>query len=227
MKKTKKWMLAAILAISGNSIFTTSCTTAEYDNYVVKEIDYLVLVNKTHQLPAYWENALKTVKTTNTVGEEVEAEYKAYAAYLKLKEAMAAEGVDIQLDSGRRSVAEQQDIWDRFMIKYGEEYTKKTVAVPGYSEHQTGLALDLYFILDGTTVYYNEDLVQYPEVWAKIHAKLADYGFILRYLEGKEDITGYSYEPWHIRYIDDVALAKDITARGITLEEYLEEKKIM
>lgn len=227
MKKTKKWMLAAILAISGNSIFTTSCTTAEYDNYVVKEIDYLVLVNKTHQLPAYWENALKTVKTTNTVGEEVEAEYKAYAAYLKLKEAMAAEGVDIQLDSGRRSVAEQQDIWDRFMIKYGEEYTKKTVAVPGYSEHQTGLALDLYFILDGITVYYNEDLVQYPEVWAKIHAKLADYGFILRYLEGKEDITGYSYEPWHIRYIDDVALAKDITARGITLEEYLEEKKIM
>ena len=223
MKITKKWMLAAILAISGNSLFTTSCTTAEYDNYVVKEIDYLVLVNKTHQLPAYWENALKTVKTTNTVGEEVEAEYKAYAAYLKLKEAMAAEGVDIQLDSGRRSVAEQQDIWDRFMIKYGEEYTKKTVAVPGYSEHQTGLALDLYFILDGTTVYYNEDLVQYPEVWAKIHAKLADYGFILRYLEGKEDITGYSYEPWHIRYIDDVALAKDITARGITLEEYLEE----
>ena len=223
MKITKKWMLAAILAISGNSIFTTSCTTAEYDNYVVKEIDYLVLVNKTHQLPAYWESALKTVITTNTVGEEVEAEYKAYAAYLKLKEAMAAEGVDIQLDSGRRSVAEQQDIWDRFMIKYGEEYTKKTVAVPGYSEHQTGLALDLYFILDGTTVYYNEDLVQYPEVWAKIHAKLADYGFILRYLEGKEDITGYSYEPWHIRYIDDVALAKDITARGITLEEYLEE----
>jgi D-alanyl-D-alanine carboxypeptidase len=223
MKITRKWMLAAILAISGNSLFTTSCTTAEYDNYVVKEIDYLVLVNKTHQLPAYWENALKTVKTTNTVGEEVEAEYKAYAAYLKLKDAMAAEGVDIQLDSGRRSVAEQQDIWDRFMIKYGEEYTKKTVAVPGFSEHQTGLALDLYFIIDGTTVYYNEDLVKYPEVWEKIHAKLADYGFILRYLEGKEDITGYSYEPWHIRYIDDVALAKDITARGITLEEYLEE----
>ena len=223
MKITKKWMLAAILAISGNSIFTTSCTTAEYDNYVVKEIDYLVLVNKTHQLPAYWESALKTVITTNTVGEEVEAEYKAYAAYLKLKEAMAAEGVDIQLDSGRRSVAEQQDIWDRFMIKYGEEYTKNTVAVPGYSEHHTGLALDLYFILDGTTVYYNEDLVRYPEVWDKIHAKLADYGFILRYLEGKEDITGYSYEPWHIRYIDDVALAKEITARGITLEEYLEE----
>ena len=222
MKITKKWMLAAIL-ICGAGVFTTSCTTDENDNPAVKEIDYLVLVNKTHQLPAYWESAIKTVTTTNTVGDQVEAEYKAYAAYLKLKEAMAEEGVDIQLDSGRRSVAEQQDIWDRFMIKYGEEYTKNTVAVPGYSEHHTGLALDLYFILDGTTVYYNEDLVRYPEVWAKIHAKLADYGFILRYLEGKEDITGYSYEPWHIQYIDDVALAKEITARGITLEEYLEE----
>ena len=224
MKITKKWMLAAILMISGNSLFTTSCTTAENDNPVVKKIDYLVLVNKTHQLPAYWEKVLKTVTTTNTVGDQVEAEYKAYAAYLKLKDAMADEGIDIELDSGRRSVAEQQDIWDRFMIKYGEEYTVKTVAVPGYSEHQTGLALDLYFIKDGTTVYYNEDLVKYPEVWAKIHEKLANYGFILRYLEGKEDITGYSYEPWHIRYIDDVALAKEITARGITLEEYLEEK---
>ncbi|MBQ9524940.1 MAG: M15 family metallopeptidase [Bacteroidaceae bacterium] len=219
---TKKTMLAVILTICGNSLITTSCTTAENDNPVVQEIDYLVLVNKTHKLPAYWEGALQTVTITNTVGDKVEAEYKAYAAYLKLKEALAKEGVDIELDSGRRSVAEQQDIWDRYIIKYGEEYTVKTVAVPGYSEHHTGLALDLYFILDGQTMYYNEDLVKYPEVWAKIHAKLADYGFILRYLEGKEDITGYAYEPWHIRYIDDVALAKDITARGITLEEYLQ-----
>jgi D-alanyl-D-alanine carboxypeptidase len=222
MKNMKKLVFVTILTICGISLMATSCSKAENDEPEVKEIDYLVLVNKTHQLPAYWEGALKTVITTNTVGDEVEAEYKAYAAYLKLKEAMAEEGIDIELDSGRRSVAEQQDIWDRYMIKYGEEYTVKTVAVPGYSEHQTGLALDLYFILGGKTMYYNEDLVRYPEVWAKIHAKLADYGFILRYLEGKEDITGYSYEPWHIRYIDNVAIAKDITARGITLEEYLD-----
>jgi len=222
MRAIKKSMLAAILFICGNSFITTSCTIEENGNPVVKKIDYLVLVNKTHQLPAYWEDALKTVFTTNTVGDDVEVEYKTYAAYLKLKDAMAKEGVYIELDSGRRSVAEQQDIWDRYMIKYGEEYTVNTVAVPGYSEHHTGLAVDLYFIMDGKIVYYNEDLMKYPEVWAKIHAKLADYGFILRYLEGKEDITGYSYEPWHIRYIDNVAIAKDITARGITLEEYLE-----
>ena len=97
------------------------------------------------------------------------------------------------------------------------------VAVPGYSEHHTGLALDLYLNINGKDVYENEDMVKYPEVWAKIHKKLADYGFILRYLEGKEDITGYSYEPWHIRYIDNVDAAKEIAERGITLEEYLDK----
>ncbi|MBR2699395.1 MAG: D-alanyl-D-alanine carboxypeptidase family protein [Clostridia bacterium] len=96
------------------------------------------------------------------------------------------------------------------------------MATPGYSEHHTGLALDLYFIVDGKTVYKNEDLVQYPEIWRKIHAKLADYGFILRYLDGKEHITGYGYEPWHIRYIDDAQTARDIMSQtGMTLEVWL------
>jgi hypothetical protein len=64
-------------------------------------------------------------------------------------------------------------------------------------------------------------MVQYPEIRAKVHAKLADHGFILRYLDGKEDITGYSYEPWHIRYVNDASIAKEIMDKGITLEEYL------
>ena len=98
---------------------------------------------------------------------------------------------------------------------------KQYVAVPGYSEHHTGLALDLYLNIDGKDVVENEDLVKYPEVWEEIHAKLAEHGFILRYLEGKEDITGYSYEPWHIRYLDDPAIAAEITDKGETLEEYL------
>ena len=55
------------------------------------------------------------------------------------------------------------------------------------------------------------------------HAKLADYGFILRYLDGMEHITGYGYEPWHIRYVKDVDIAKEISDAGITLEEYLDE----
>ncbi len=64
-------------------------------------------------------------------------------------------------------------------------------------------------------------MIQYPEIWSKIHTKLADYGFILRYLDGSEHITGYGYEPWHIRYLDNVDTAKEITSKGITFEEYL------
>ena len=62
------------------------------------------------------------------------------------------------------------------------------------------------------------------EIFSKIHEKIAKYGFILRYLEGKDDITGYGYEPWHFRYIDSPKIAKEIMDKNITLEEYLKEK---
>ena len=190
-------------------------------------IDYLTLVNKRNALPEGWEDALETVTITNSVGDEVEVEARAYEAYEKLAEDLEKnDGIYLELDSARRTVAAQQDIMDRFTEKYGADYAAKTVAQPGYSEHHTGLALDLYFKLKNdngtfTDVYYNEDMVQYPEVWALIHSKLVDYGFILRYPEGREHITGYGYEPWHIRYLDDPVVAAEIMADGITLEEYL------
>lgn len=187
------------------------------------EIDYLVLVNKENPLPEKWEDDLEIVHMTNSLGDDVQVEKKAYEAYLKLKDALAEEDVFVDLDSAYRSVAEQQRIVDEFSEKYGEDYAKQFVAVPGYSEHHTGLALDLYLNIDGEDVYLNEDMVQHTEIWAKIHEKLPEFGFILRYLDGKEDITGYSYEPWHIRYIDDVERAKEITEKGITLEEYLKK----
>lgn len=184
-------------------------------------IDYMALVNKTHALPEDWEDLLVTVHTINTVGDDVEVEKKAYDAYLLLKAQLESEGIYVDLDSARRSVAEQQRIMDDFTAKYGADYAAKTVAKPGYSEHHTGLALDLYLIIDGKDIVENEDMIQYPDIWAKIHEKLADYGFILRYLDGEEHITGYGYEPWHIRYINDIETAKEITDKGITLEEYL------
>lgn len=205
----------SIILILALSLGLTACGAAPAKG------KYFVLVNKQNKLPEDWESKLETVKSVNSVGDEVHTEKKAYEAYLKLKEALEKEGVRVELDSAYRSVAQQQQIWDDFTIKYGVDYTVKTVAEPGYSEHHTGLALDLYLIVDGKTVYENEDLVQYPDVWAKIHARLADYGFILRYLQGKEAITGYDYEPWHIRYLDDVKAAREITQKGITLEEYL------
>ena len=195
-------------------------------------IDYLALVNKCNPLPEGWEDALETVTVTNSVGDEVEVEAKAYDAYLALKADLEEnDGIYLELDSARRSVAEQQDIMERFTEKYGADYAAKTVAQPGYSEHHTGLALDLYFKTkndDGSfaDVYYNEDMEkeEYKGVWEAIHAKLPQYGFILRYLEGAEHITGYRYEPWHIRYLDDADIAAAITDAGATLEEYLAGK---
>lgn len=198
--------------------------------FAAGDIDYLALVNKLNPLPEGWEEALETVTVTNSVGDEVEVEKKAYDAYLLLKDDLEKnDGIYLELDSARRSVAAQQDIMDRFTEKYGADYAAKTVAVPGYSEHHTGLALDLYFRIKGedgafTDVYYNEDMTrpEYLGVWEAVHKKLPDYGFILRYLEGKEYITGYGYEPWHIRYIDDSETAKAITATpGMTLEVWL------
>ena len=204
---------------AGTAVSQTASTSPAAEQ--AGAINYLALVNKLNPLPEGWEEALETVHMTNSIGDDVEVEKKAYDAYLLLKEDLEKEGVYVDLDSARRSVAEQQRIMDDFTEKYGADYALKTVAQPGYSEHHTGLALDLYLIIDGKDVVENEDMIQYPEIWETIHSKLADYGFILRYLQDKEHITGYGYEPWHIRYVDDVNIAKEIMDSGVTLEGWL------
>ena len=179
-------------------------------------IDYLVLVDADHRLPGDWEDSLRLEDFVNAVGDEVRVERTAYAAYLRLKEDLAEEGVYVDLDSAYRSVAEQQAIVDEFTEKYGAAYARTYAAVPGTSEHHSGLALDLFLIVDGEIVYENEDLMRYPDLWSVIHARLPDYGFILRYPGG----NGYAYEPWHVRYVGPEA-AREMTDRGLTLEEYL------
>ena len=188
------------------------------------DTDYMVLVNGSNPLPEDWLDNVLFRTTTNSVGDDVYTEARAYEAYLKLKDELEKEDIHIELDSSYRSIQAQQDIWDDFTEKYGADYVSTHVAVPGYSEHHTGLALDLYLIVDGRTVYENEDLEQYPEIWAKIHEKLPDHGFILRFPEGKKYSTGTAYEPWHIRYLDSPEIAREITDKGITFEEYIEEK---
>ena len=204
---------AADTAASQTAETAAAAATAEAAESA-EAINYLALVNKLNPLPDGWEDALETVHMTNSIGDDVEVEKKAYDAYLKLKEDLEKEGIFVDLDSARRSVSEQQRIMDDFTAKYGADYALKTVATPGYSEHHTGLALDLYLIIDGVDVVENEDMIRYPEIWQVIHSRLADHGFILRYL-------GYGYEPWHIRYVDDVDIAKEIMNSGVTLEGWL------
>ena len=240
MKKARAliMLLAAVLVfafpLSGCSKQEGSADNSESDAGAedVPVIDYLVLVNADNVLPDGWEEALDITTITNSVGDEVFVESKAYEAYCRLKEAVEKdlEGYDkgevrLELDSAFRSVEAQQKIVDDFTVKYGEDYVRRYVAVPGYSEHHTGLALDLYFTIDGKDVYENEDLVQYPDIWDAVHARLPEFGFILRFPESGEAITGYAYEPWHIRYLDSPEIAGEITDEGITFEEYQDKQK--
>ena len=212
---------ASSSAASASAASASSASAASASSTAQSQgIDYLALVNKLNPLPEGWEDAVEIVHMTNSEGADVEVEAKAYEAYQALKADLEKEGVFVDLDSAFRNVADQERIMKEFTEEYGADYAKKTVAPPGYSEHHTGLALDLYLIIDGEEVDENEDMMQYPEVWEKIHAKLAEHGFILRYLDGYEHITGYAYEPWHIRYLDDTDVAKLIMDTGITFEEY-------
>ena len=182
---------------------------------------YLTLVNKTHKLPDNWEDKIELLEMKNAYDEDIRAEKGSHEAFLRLREALLKEGVDIELDSCYRSVVRQEELWDEFEEEYGIAYCRQYVAVPGFSEHHTGFAVDVCLKKDGKLIYDNDEMMKETAIWEKVHEKMPEYGFILRYMEGKEDITGYSYEPWHMRYVGDPEIAKTITGKGLTLEEYL------
>ena len=189
-----------------------------------EQFNYLILVNKNHKLPDDYESKVNLINVKNNIPKDdrtFQLEKVTHEYFIKLREKLLEEyNITIELDSAYRSVARQQEIWDEFVEKYGLNYTEKYVAKPGYSEHHTGLALDICLVVNGTVIDDNEEMIKQKEIFEKIHKKLSEYGFILRYLQGKESITGYNYEPWHFRFvqIDD---AKKIMNEGITLEEYL------
>ena len=135
----------------------------------------------------------------------------AKAELLKLIAAMQQAGFPISDNySGFRSYETQTQLYQNYVDKDGKAEADRYSARPGYSEHQTGLAFDLI----GT----NGDLVTEEKAaqWLLDHA--ADYGFVVRYLKGKEKETGYMAEEWHLRYVGKEA--KDIAASGLSLEEY-------
>lgn len=187
-------------------------------------MDYLVLVNKNNKLPGNWSSIVTLEDTINYFNEDCKVEKEALEMFNELKESLLEENIIIGLDSCYRSIDDQQNIWNEFQEKYGLDYVKKYVAVPGYSEHHTGLAIDIMLEKDGKEVSGNDEMLKEVEIFKYIHKKLSDFGFILRYPLGKEEITGYGYEPWHLRYIGDKIIAKEIMDNNLTLEEYIENK---
>lgn len=128
------------------------------------------------------------------------------------------EGLSVYLTSSYRSYATQESLFNNKVAQYGgdRETAARIVAIPGSSEHQTGLAAD---IVDKYYQYMNESLADTAlSKWMKAHC--AEYGFILRFPENKQEITGIMFEPWHFRYVGEEAAAY-IMEKGLCLEEFV------
>ena len=187
------------------------------------DIDYLVLVNKKNKLSKDWIKNVELVNIKNFLNEEVKVEKETLKNFNRLKESLKKEGIVIDINSSYRSIEEQKKIWDMFKEECGMDYVEKYVATPGYSEHHTGLVIDICIINKDKLICDNEDMIAQQKLFSKIHKQLPKFGFILRYPEGKEDITGYNYEPWHFRYVGSKKIAKEIMDNNLTLEEYLKK----
>ena len=187
----------------------------------LRKPDYMILLNPTHRLPEGFEDTITLLNVENAAGEAYRVEEKAYEAFLRLREdLMENDGLQIELLSVYRDIPQQERTWARTLESRGEEYTRKYVAIPGHSEHHTGFALDVGFMLDGKLSHKNDDLFSYEPMYKVVQKKLPQYGFILRYPADKVAITTIGYEPWHFRYIDDPVIAQEITDKGICFEEY-------
>lgn len=181
----------------------------------------LVLVNKQHPVPEDYSFTLGTIKGS------MKCDVRIIDDLMDMMQAAKSDGVNLVVCSPYRDYNRQTVLFNRkidyYMEKnysYLEAYkiASMTVTVPGASEHQIGLALD---IVSTTYSALDEGFGETQAgVWLKEHCD--EYGFILRYPQGKEYITGIQYEPWHFRYVGKVA-AENIMERDITLEEFLED----
>lgn len=174
-------------------------TSKDYPIYKIDGrtyIDGVLIVNKTYSLPENY----------NPDGLTFECEW----AFGKMQKAAASKGLSIYISSGFRSFASQKSIYNRYVSRDGRAAADTYSARPGHSEHQTGLSIDLNTITQGFSNTAEGK-------WVAEHCH--EYGFILRYPKGKSHITGYCFEPWHLRYVG-VETATKIANSGLCLEEY-------
>lgn len=141
---------------------------------------------------------------------------EAYNAYLKIKDAMNKENLNIRIISAYRTYEYQENLYNNYLKKDKREIVDTYSARAGYSEHHTGLAIDI----DNEKQSFEHFYLTKEFLWMQENAY--KYGFILRYPKDKENITGYSYEPWHYRYVGK-EIAEYIKKHNSTYEEYYYE----
>ncbi|UPK44518.1 D-alanyl-D-alanine carboxypeptidase family protein [Paenibacillus pabuli] len=201
-------------------------TTIDAQSVVTNAEAMTVIVNKQRSLPeGYKPDDLVEPNVPFSFDGPHEKRHmrkEAAEALEKLFAGAKADDIELRAVSGYRSYERQVSIYNNNVKTKGKEYTDRVSSVPGHSEHQTGLAIDVSSPSVGNAI---EEVFGTSKEgqWLAEHA--AEYGFIIRYPKGEEGITGYVYEPWHIRYVG-TDLAPDVVKSGLTLEEYFDEANI-
>ena len=195
------------------SYVNTGLDSEYYTNVVATDMskDTLVLVNKYNKLNDNYE-ADDLVKLSGRYNQGTYAYLRkvAYDAFIELSDAAKQEGYNIFNLSAYRSFNTQNRLYNNYVASDGKANADTYSARPGYSEHQTGLALDVNDI---------EERFENTKEFKWLQNNAHKYGFILRYPKGKEKITGYVYEPWHYRYVG-TEIATYIHEHDITYDEY-------
>lgn len=195
-------------------------------NVIQNPANVLALVNKYYFLPNTYipgdlvrPNVEFSFKETNL--EKAFMRKEAADALEKMFKSAKDDGIELCAASGYRSYSRQKNLFDAEVNHVGEEKAKQAVAIPGSSEHQTGLAMDISG--KSTNLKLTENFANTNEgKWLSENAHR--FGFILRYPKGKEGLTHYEYEPWHYRYVG-IKAATTMYKHNWTLEEYFQEVK--
>ena len=222
---TLQWRVLALVL----GLCTAGCASVESLFPSNNPYDILRLVNRDHKLPYEFvpDVVLPNVPAAPGKEEYVYLREEAARALEALFSAALAEGHTLYAVSGYRSYSLQASLFRRKVERVGSEAKAMlTVAPPGASEHQLGLAMEI----NGETMLslgLTEDFGASPEgLW--VYENAHRFGFIIRYPEGKTDITGYAWEPWHLRYVGEDA-AREMHSLQVTFEEYhalLQERRV-
>ena len=210
--------LDAVMNVSYPFIDSQNTITTNYQ--IMEPDDLLVLVKLGFGVSSVYvpDDLVSTNIMVSDSNPDPRLRKEAAEALEKMAEDASKEGYTLAINSAYRSYEDQKAVYDEYFAMYDPVTAASLVAVPGYSEHQLGLSVDLTCkdVIDGVYGVFGDS----PDYdWTIAHAH--EYGFILRYPEDKTAITGTANEPWHYRYVG-VEAATDIYENGWTLEDYIQ-----
>ncbi len=181
-------------------------------------MNYLMLVNKNNKLDRTYIPS-NLVCSESIYKDNILICDKVYRMFKIMKYFAKRQGYNIDIMSGYRTYDYQEKLYNKLVYDKGFNYAFRYIALPGASEHQTGLAIDICVYRDDKC-YIEHEISDFDEMkWLRENAH--KFGFILRYPFDKEDITSYNYEAWHFRYVGN--MASYLYYNNLTLEEYMEK----